>query len=251
VAVIKRVIGVGLRLAKKVVPAPVREPMQRALFSVLPTSLTTSLKEAAELDYWQRRKDSEGELSHDHYEFFYTTHFGLSRADYSGKRIIDIGCGPRGSLEWADTARERVGLDPLAEQYLKLGAAKHKMKYVASSVEEIPFADEHFDKVFSFNSLDHVEDLEKALAEIKRITKIGGLFLLLTDVNHQPTPTEPQNFSWDIINKLLPHFEVLEEKRYEKGAAGMYQSIEEAIPYDMLDSTARYGILSAKLRRLK
>jgi len=54
---------------------------------------------------------------------------------------LDIGCGPRGSLEWADMTKERYGLDPLANEYLKLGADKHKMKYVASGAEKIPFED--------------------------------------------------------------------------------------------------------------
>ena len=30
----------------------------------------------------------------------------------------DIGCGPRGSLEWATMAAERVGLDPPVNKYL-------------------------------------------------------------------------------------------------------------------------------------
>src|SRR4029079_10710133 len=100
---------------------------------------------------------------------FYTSHFGLSASDYAGKRILDIGCGPRGSLEWADMTAERVGLDPLADEYLKLGAKNHKMSYVAAPSEKIPFPDGHFDVVCSFNSLDHVDDIPTTINKIIRV----------------------------------------------------------------------------------
>ena len=77
---------------------------------------------SGELAHWSERKDSEGLLENYWFEHFYTTYFGLSLADYMGKRALDIGYGPRGSLEWATTALEQVGLDPLADGYLRLGA---------------------------------------------------------------------------------------------------------------------------------
>lgn len=48
-----------------------------------------------ELSYWKNIKAKEGVLSNRHYMYFYTTHFGLDEAFYKGKKILDIGCGPR------------------------------------------------------------------------------------------------------------------------------------------------------------
>jgi len=148
-------------------------------------------KASWELAYWQRRKRKERHLKNDHYQQHYTDLFGLTTEDYRNKKVLDIGCGPRGSLEWADVAAERYGLDPLANEYLKLGAGKHKMSYVSAPSEAIPFADGYFDIVASFNSLDHVDDLDRTSAEIGRVTKPGGRFLLVVEINHPPTPTEP------------------------------------------------------------
>jgi SAM-dependent methyltransferase len=206
-------------------------------------------KELHERDYWRTRLRVERTLRGDHYEHFYTTHFGLSKADYVGKRVLDIGCGPRGSLEWCEGASERVGLDPLAKEYLKLGADRHKMQYVAAPSEDMPFPDGHFDFVCSFNSLDHVDDLPSTIAEIARATRSGGLFLLLVDVNHAPTPCEPHSFGFDVVDEFTGCFDLLEERRYEKKAGGMYESILHAIAYDERNPTTRYGILSAKLLR--
>ena len=147
------------------------------------------------------------------------------------------------------SAAERVGLDPLIRRYKQLGIDCHKMKYVEARSEKIPFPEEYFDVVCSFNSLDHVDDLGQTIQEIIRVTKPGGLFLLLTDVNHEPTACEPISFSWDIKDRFLPAFDVLHEKRYEKKSGGLYESIRAGIIYDAKDVSARYGVLSVKFKR--
>ena len=124
-------------------------------------------------------KKEEGVLPRDHYRYFYVAHFGLDDAYYRDKVILDIGCGPCGSLEWASMASRRIGLDPLAREYLQLGANLHKMEYIDSPAENIPMKDAECDAVFSFNSLDHVENVDLTVKEIKRVTRPRGIFLLL------------------------------------------------------------------------
>ena len=206
------------------------------------------LKGKCELEYWRGRVRQEVTLHNDHYAWFYTTHFGFEDEFYRNKRVLDIGCGPRGSLEWADMAEERVGLDPLADSYRELGAKHHKMSYVQAPAERIPFADGHFDVVCSFNSLDHVDNLDESISEILRVLAPGGHFLLLTDVNHEPTPTEPVELGWDIVDRFAPPLEVLETGRFEKLESGIYDSVRAA-PYDEDDASARAATLSAKFRK--
>lgn len=141
------------------------------------------------------------------------------------------------------------GLAPLAEKYQELGADKHGMQYVAASSENMPFAHGSFDVVCSFNSLDHVERLEIAILEITRVLKPGGLFLLLTDVNHKATAYEPQEFSWNVVERFEPAFELIAQRRYEKEAGCMYESIRQGKVYDINDYSPRYGILSVQLRK--
>jgi ubiquinone/menaquinone biosynthesis C-methylase UbiE len=208
------------------------------------------IKSFAELSFWKWQKFRQKQLSNTHYQPFFTDFFGLSTDFYQDKRILDIGCGPRGSLEWADMAKERIGLDPLANEYLKLGAKQHQMQYVASGSEDIPFESAYFDVVSSFNSLDHVENVEKTIAEIARVLKSGGLFLLLTDVGHKPTITEPRSFGWEIMEQFSPHFSVISQNSYEKSVKGaMYQSLRNAVPYNFQNPKERYGLLSAMLAK--
>lgn len=203
-------------------------------------------KSSHEMKWWRDRKAVEGMLNNSHYEYFFTAHFELEKDFYSGKKVLDIGCGPRGSLEWADKTSERVGLDTLADFYRELGTEKHKMKYCAAPSEDIPFPDEYFDLVSSFNSLDHVDDLDKTIANIKRVLKPGGAFILLVEVNHKPTMCEPIFFSWDIIDKFSDCLTPVDVRHYEKTGWGMYDSIRNNVPYDDNNASNRYGILSAR-----
>lgn len=205
------------------------------------------LKKRIELLYWQLKKWREGTLTNEHYEPFYTTYFDLTKADYTDKKIMDIGCGPRGSLEWATMAKECVGLDPLANEYLKLGANKHRMRYINSGSERISFEDNYFDFVTSFNSLDHVDDLDKSIAELTRVLKPNGLFLFIADIHDEPTITEPSAFSWDVMEKFKNGFIILDENHYE--GHQLYSSIRNGQIFDHADERKRYGVLTAKMKK--
>lgn len=205
---------------------------------------------SGELAYWSTRKAVEGRLKNGWFERFFTGHFGLTATDYADKCILDIGCGPRGSLEWATAALERVGLDPLADEYIEFGTDEHSMVYIAGGAESVPFPDGYFDVVCSFNSLDHVDDLGTAITEMKRVVTVGGLVLLLTDVHEEPTPQEPICFGWDLVDLLRPELVPQSIACYEKGRRGMYHSVDQGILFDHADPAPRYGVLSARLIRV-
>ncbi len=215
-------------------------------FLPLPKKMIKSLEE---FRFWKENKAKEVILSNSHYEYFYTKHFHLNRDFYNGKRILDIGCGPRGSLEWADMALERVGLDPLVGKYKNLGINRHKMKYILANAEKIPFSNGYFDVVFSFNSLDHTDILDKTIKSIIRVIKQGGIFLLITEVNHPATLTESIVFSWDIVKSFSPELSIIEETHYEKTALGIYESISKGVLYNHENLNFRSGILSVKFEK--
>lgn len=208
-------------------------------------------KETNELKYWRGVQNKEGVLSNDHYVHFYTSHFGMDTSYYDKKVILDIGCGPRGSLEWATMASCRIGLDPLAKEYLELGAKHHQMEYMDAPSEQIPLIDGECDAVFSFNSLDHVENIDMTIKEIKRVIRPGGIFLLLVEVNHPPTATEPHELTPDIIlNSLKPEFECEFLQIYKPVVHGMYQSILMDVKIPNPENTREIGYLSAKFKRV-
>lgn len=210
------------------------------------------IKEYYEMKYWVGKKRTEGQLSNKHYEQFYTTHFDINGEYYQDKVLLDIGCGPRGSLEWANMAKRRIGLDPLADKYLKLGASEHQMEYMASSSEDIPLPNSSCDAVFSFNSIDHVESLEETAKEIKRVTKPGGIFLVLVEVNHPPTVCEPHGLTpQSLLDLMQPEFSVNDLKVYKSAIDhDMYASLLENQLTDQPEATTEIGFMSVKFVRV-
>lgn len=207
-------------------------------------------KEANELAYWKKKKQEEGVLTNRHYEYFYTSHFDLNASYYDNKVILDIGCGPRGSLEWASMASRRIGLDPLADEYCRLGASHHRMEYINAPSERIPLENYSCDAVFSFNSLDHVEDIEQTISEFKRITRPGGIFLLLVEINHPPTACEPHNVTpKNLLDSLRPEFTCENLKVYKPKENGMYSSIQLGETLSKPEETSEQGYLSGKFIR--
>ena len=208
-------------------------------------------KHRSELAYWRERR-AQGPLDRGipFYRWFYVDFFGFSEDDYRGGRILDIGCGPRGSLEWADMAAERVGLDPLADEYVRLHDRPQRMQYVAAGAESIPFGDGHFDFVSTFNSLDHVDDVGAAIAEITRVTRSGGSQLFACDVGHEPTPTEPQAFDWEIVERFTADWDVAWRRDYERPTDNMYDNLRQHDrSFDHENPRPRPGGLTAQLRR--
>jgi SAM-dependent methyltransferase len=206
---------------------------------------TTPTKREAELAYWRSQEDREGQLRNDHYEYFYTQAFGVTKEDYAGKRVLDVGCGPRGTLEWADGACERIGLDPLVPDYADLGIDRHAMSYVAAGAESIPLPDGHFDIVTTFNALDHVDDVDAAIAELTRVAAPGALLLLLVEVNHRPTATEPHDLRWDVLDRF-DGWRVVDEGRVAMlPGHNVYRSWDRKQPWE-----SGPGLLGAKLERV-
>lgn len=175
--------------------------MAARLLPALPRATQTRLKEWAELRYWRHVLHvSDGTFYNGHFETRFTDLFGLEPSHFAAKRMLDVGRGPSGSLEWATMAAERVGVDPLASRYLALNEGGHAMTYVEAGAEALPFEDGHFDVVSSFNALDHVEDARRAVAEAQRVLAPGGDLLLIVEVGHPPTVTEPQTLDEDVLD---------------------------------------------------
>lgn len=220
-----------------------------------PTSTANTrsrLKRKHELDYWHgiidpiRSSPERMAQLGAWYEYFFTAFFGLTRSDYAGKRLLDVGCGPMGSLEWADIASERVGLDPLAEEYRSLVEHKHAMRYCAAPAEAIPYPDGYFDFVSTFNSLDHVDDVDLAIGEIKRVVRPKGSILLIVEINHDATFTEPHRLDRNIVDRFSPEFEVVAPRLFGiRDQFDLYGALKENLPYE--EGSA--GLLACRFER--
>jgi hypothetical protein len=72
--------------------------------------------------------------------------------------------------------------------------------------------------------------------------------LLISDIGHDPTLTEPVTFSWDVIDRFTG-CHAIETRHLEKSVEDVYASVRAGVPYDHANPRKRYGIITAKLRR--
>ena len=95
----------------------------------------------------------------------------------SSHRVLDAGCGAGNSLAMYRQITPNVfGFD---FSYAMTIAAHSFGSVVQSDVQHIPFASETFDYVSSLLVINHVPDSRTALAELSRVTRIGGRVIVL------------------------------------------------------------------------
>jgi SAM-dependent methyltransferase len=233
---------------------PTAKVLLNSAIFVLPERARRLYKEHHELRYWRgvaatmRHNRSQQEHERAHYEHFFTAFFGLTKVDYAGKAVLDIGCGPCGSLEWATEARERVGLDPLADAYKKLVEDdRQQMTYRAATSENIPYPDGHFDVVSTLNSLDHVDDIDATIAEMKRVCAPKGRILVIVEIGHAPTPTEPHRLDESVVERFAPEFKPVQLDLAGTGEDhNLYRSLKHQVPY----VKGQAGVIAMRLERV-
>jgi len=98
-------------------------------------------------------------------------------------RILDVGCGAGfATNSLALDGYKVTGID-LAEGALdeaKLRDETKSVEYIMADALKLPFEDNSFDAVISLDFLEHVYEPEKAVKEISRVLKPGGLFFYHT-----------------------------------------------------------------------
>jgi len=124
------------------------------------------------------------------------------------KNILDIatGTGDLAISLTSTSAKEIIGLD-ISDGMLEVGRQKITSKnlegiisMVIGDSEDLPFEDSSFDVITVAFGVRNFETLEKGLAEILRVLKPNGLFVIL----ETSVPTNPiYKFGYNIYSKLI------------------------------------------------
>ena len=100
----------------------------------------------------------------------------------AGHRLLDVGCGAgflSARLAEAVAPGELVGIDIEPSQVEMARAAAQRgldnAKFQVADALELPFADGSFDVVHLGGVLLHVADIDRALAEARRVLRPGGM----------------------------------------------------------------------------
>jgi len=99
----------------------------------------------------------------------------------SNQKVLDAGCGP-GIL--INQLKAIYSINGFGADISRLAISRAKqagdkeIKYSVAKLERLPFKNGFFDATVSFDVLEHVEDKQKTLKEIIRVTKPGGKILI-------------------------------------------------------------------------
>ena len=114
-------------------------------------------------------------------------------------RILDFGCGCGRVIRYFSKLTDNAefhgsDIDPEAIGWCQQNLAHLGQFVVNPTSPPLPFEDNFFDFIFSISVFTHLpEDMEHAwLAELRRVTKPGGLLLLTSHGDHLLTPYVPE-----------------------------------------------------------
>ena len=104
---------------------------------------------------------------------------------WSGKKVLEVGVGAGTDfLQWVRSGAQAYGIDLTEEaiyntkKRIALYGLEAKDIRVADA-EQIPYADNFFDLVYSWGVIHHSPDMQQCLKEIIRVTKPGGTIKLM------------------------------------------------------------------------
>jgi 2-polyprenyl-6-hydroxyphenyl methylase/3-demethylubiquinone-9 3-methyltransferase len=186
----------------------------------------------------------------------------LNSGDINGKRFLEVGCGLGFfSQKAAELGAKVTGVDVGARLVKKNRKKIPKGRFLVASASDLPFSDNSFDVVLCTEVIEHVEDQGRAVKELVRVLKKGGvlvvttpnrifkpIFDLLSFLQIRPYHgNENWIFPWDFKEMLLKEGLVLEREKYFNFIilASFFDRIVLPWPFKYL--TINYGFVCRKI----
>jgi ubiquinone/menaquinone biosynthesis C-methylase UbiE len=120
--------------------------------------------------------EAEGDIELEHLH-----RYSLACALAKGKRILDVASGEGyGSAMLAAHAAEVIGVD-ISEEAIRHASGKYtapNLRFVHGSCSALPLPDAAVDMVVSFETIEHHDQHEAMMQEIKRVLRPGGLLVI-------------------------------------------------------------------------
>jgi SAM-dependent methyltransferase len=137
--------------------------------------------------------------------------YEFARPYAEGKDVLDAGCGVGyGTAFLAESARRAVGVDISRDAigYARRRYGAHNVRYETGDLLALPFADHSFDVVCAFETVEHLSEPGRFVAEAARVLRPGGLLVASTpqvDVTQErpENPFHEHEYSADDFEALF------------------------------------------------
>ncbi len=170
----------------------------------------------------------------------------------SGGSVLDVACGEGYGTSALSRVADRVvgvDVDPNSVEHAR---AKYGVNAVTGSADCLPFTDNSFDSVVSFETIEHLQSPQRFVAEVARVLRNDGCAIISTPnrmtyrVGMNPNPFHTQELSF------LEFAHVLGEKfsnvrYYAQGLTPPFRSCEAVMA---LVSSRGAGLISRLVQRV-
>jgi glycosyltransferase involved in cell wall biosynthesis/ubiquinone/menaquinone biosynthesis C-methylase UbiE len=156
----------------------------------------------------------EASIGYEHiHRYAYATQF------VQNKRVLDLACGEGyGSYLLAKTAKSVVGIDidNNSIKHARNKYLKQNLEFRVGSITAIPIDGERlFDVAICFEALEHIEDHQKLLSEVKRLLTPEGVFIVSTPNKTVYTDESQFNNPFHVHELYFDEFRELFEKYFK------------------------------------
>jgi len=152
-----------------------------------------------ELIHFYQTASEYGARVDSHDESAYQEYISFVRR-FAGKqdRVLDIGCGTGLAAFMLSKEAGSVTSVDISPIFIKIAKEKRQapnLEFKCADILSLPFPDGSFDIVSSFLMLEHIYDVPRALSEMVRVAKPGGLVIVLS-----PNLLSPFNEIYNLID---------------------------------------------------
>lgn len=174
--------------------------------------------------------------------------YALALELVQGKTVLDAACGEGyGSALLAGRAESVTGVD-ISEQAVRHASERYSadnLAFRAADCCALPFDDDSFDCVVSFETLEHLENQQQLLSEFRRVLKDDGFLVIsspdkavYTDQHGNDNEFHVKELYRDELNDLLTgHFPALHwfRQRLMFHSVIWSEKLREGVTYQQLE----------------
>jgi SAM-dependent methyltransferase len=132
------------------------------------------------------------------------------------KTVLDAGCGSGYGTDFlaSQGAKYALGIDisPEAIAYAQAHYQRDNLEYRVMDVTEPDLNDRSFDVIVAFELIEHLQNQERFLAEMARVLKNDGLFIISTPnrevyrLGLEPNPFHTKEFNFEEFYQILSRY---------------------------------------------
>lgn len=154
----------------------------------------------------------DGQIEFEHYH-----RYCMARDLCANFDVLDVASGEGyGAALLAHTARSVTGveIDAATVKHAKANYIADNLRFMQGDALALPLGDDSVDVVVSFETLEHVSDQELFIAEVRRVLRDGGLFIVSTPDRHVYSSLEREPNPYHVLELSCSEFTDLLEQKF-------------------------------------